>query len=98
MNVLVIGAGGREHALCWKLRQSPALGRLYCSPGNGGIQAVADCVALDSDDHGAVIAFCRGKDVGLVVIGPEAPLVGGLGDALRDAGIRAFGPSAAAAR
>ncbi|GAB4136270.1 MAG: phosphoribosylamine--glycine ligase [Sphingomonadales bacterium] len=98
MNVLVIGGGGREHALCWKLAQSPRLNRLYCSPGNGGIAAVAECLALDSDDQDAVIAWCRDRVIDLVVIGPEAPLVGGLSDALKAAGIRAFGPSAAAAQ
>ena len=96
MNVLVIGGGGREHALCWKLRQSPRVDRLWCAPGNAGIAAVAECVALDGND--AVVAFARANDVGLVVVGPEAPLVGGLVDALRAARIGAVGPSAAAAR
>ncbi len=96
MNLLVIGGGGREHALCWKLRQSPRVERLWCAPGNAGIAAVAECVTLA--DTAAVVAFARANDVGLVVVGPEAPLVGGLVDALRAAGIRAFGPTAAAAR
>ena len=97
MNVLLIGGGGREHALAWKLRQSPLLDRLYCAPGNAGIEAVADCVALDVADHAAVIGFCRENDIGLVVIGPEAPLVAGLADDLQAAGIKVFGPSRAAA-
>ncbi len=98
MDILVIGGGGREHALCWKLRQSPLCGRLFCAPGNPGIAREAECVALDTTDHAAVVAFARATDIGLVVIGPEVPLVAGLVDALRAAGIRAFGPSAAAAR
>jgi len=98
MNILVIGGGGREHALCWKLRQSPHCAALYCAPGNAGIAGVATCVALDVGDHAAVVAFAQAHAVGLVVIGPEQPLVDGLADALRAAGVRAFGPSAAAAR
>ncbi len=97
MNLLLIGGGGREHALAWKLRQSPLLDRLYCAPGNAGIEAVAECVALDVADHAAVIGFCRENDIGLVVIGPEAPLVAGLADDLQAAGVKVFGPSRAAA-
>jgi phosphoribosylamine---glycine ligase len=98
VNVLLIGGGGREHALAWKLRQSPLLDRLYCAPGNAGIEQVADCVALDVADHHAVIGFCNEKDIGLVVIGPEAPLVAGLADDLEAAGIKVFGPSRDAAQ
>jgi phosphoribosylamine--glycine ligase len=98
MNVLVIGSGGREHALCWKLRQSPGLGRLFCAPGNAGISRDADCVALNPSDHAAVIAFCRANAIELVVVGPEQPLVEGLVDALAAAGLRAFGPTAKAAQ
>ena len=98
MNILVIGGGGREHALCWKLRQSPLTGAVYCAPGNAGIAAVATCIALDADDHAAVTAFVHAHAIELVVIGPEGPLVNGLADALRAGGIRAFGPSAAAAQ
>ena len=98
MNVLLIGGGGREHALAWKLRQSPLLDILYCAPGNAGIAEVAKCVALDIANHDAVIRFCREKDIALVVIGPEAPLVAGLADDLEAAGIKVFGPSAAAAQ
>ena len=98
MNILVIGGGGREHALCWKLRQSQHCAALYCAPGNAGIAAVAECVAIDVADHAAVVAFAKAHAIGMVVIGPEAPLVDGLADALRASGIRAFGPSAAAAQ
>ncbi|RMD89940.1 MAG: phosphoribosylamine--glycine ligase [Alphaproteobacteria bacterium] len=98
MNILLIGGGGREHALAWKMAQSPGLGRLYAAPGNAGIAVHADCVALDPDDHRAVIDFCDRAAIDLVVVGPEAPLVGGLADALDAAGIPVFGPSAAAAR
>ena len=98
MNVLVIGSGGREHALCWKLSSSPLLSRLYCAPGNGGISQVAECVALKPLDFDAIVAFCREKDIGFVVIGPEDPLVNGLVDRLDREGIKSFGPSAAAAR
>jgi phosphoribosylamine---glycine ligase len=97
MNVLLVGGGGREHALAWKLKQSPLLGTLYCTPGNAGIAQVASCIALDVADHAAVISFCKEKDIGLVVIGPEAPLVEGLSDDLEAAGIKVFGPSKAAA-
>jgi phosphoribosylamine--glycine ligase len=98
MNVLLIGGGGREHALAWKLAQSPLLDRLYCAPGNAGIAAIAECVALEVADHEAVVRFCKGKEVHLVVIGPEAPLVAGLADDLAAAGIKVFGPSREAAR
>ncbi|MET0688595.1 MAG: phosphoribosylamine--glycine ligase [Methyloceanibacter sp.] len=97
MNVLLIGGGGREHALAWKLKQSPLLDRLYCMPGNAGIEEVAECVALDVDDHAAVASFCKDNDIGLVVIGPEVPLVAGLTDDLEAEGINVFGPSRAAA-
>ena len=98
MNVLLTGGGGREHALAWKLAQSPGVDRLYASPGNPGIAAHAELIALEDRDHPAIVAFCRSHGVGLVVIGPEAPLVDGLADSLRAAGIATFGPSAAAAQ
>jgi len=98
MNVLVIGGGGREHALCWKLAQSPRLGKLYCAPGNAGIAQVAEIVALDAGDHPAVVAFCEAHRIGLVVVGPEQPLVDGLVDTLRHHRIHVFGPTAAAAQ
>jgi phosphoribosylamine---glycine ligase len=98
MHVLVIGSGGREHALCWKLAQSSLLSQLYCAPGNPGIAALATCVPLDVADHAAVVAFCRQHRIDLVVVGPEAPLVAGLADTLKAANIACFGPSAAAAQ
>ncbi|WP_336066109.1 phosphoribosylamine--glycine ligase [Nitratireductor rhodophyticola] len=98
MNVLLIGSGGREHALAWKLAASPVLTKLYAAPGNPGMAGDAECVALDVSDHAAVVAFCREKAIDLVVVGPEAPLVAGLADALTEADIRVFGPGAAAAR
>jgi len=98
MNVLLIGSGGREHALAWKIAASPLLTKLYAAPGNPGIAGLGECVALDVADHAAVVAFCRTARIGLVVVGPEAPLVAGLADALSAAGIKVFGPSAAAAR
>ena len=94
----MIGSGGREHALAWKLAQSPSLTKLYAAPGNPGIAEEAECVLLDTSDHGAVTEFCRDRDIALVVIGPEAPLVAGLGDDLRAAGIAVFGPDRAAAQ
>ncbi|MEC9367178.1 MAG: phosphoribosylamine--glycine ligase [Pseudomonadota bacterium] len=98
MNVLLIGSGGREHALAWALSNSPLLKRLWCAPGNGGISQVADCVSLDIADHDAIICFCKANAVDLVVNGPEAPLVAGLADDLAVAGIKHFGPSKAAAQ
>jgi phosphoribosylamine---glycine ligase len=98
LNVLLIGSGGREHALAWKLRQSPLLDKLYAAPGNAGIAAVAACVAVDAADHEAVARFCNESDIGLVVVGPEAPLVAGLADDLEAQGITVFGPSQAAAQ
>jgi phosphoribosylamine--glycine ligase len=98
MNILIIGSGGREHALAWKIRQSRHCDALYCAPGNPGIAQEAEIVPLDPGDHDAVIAFCRDNAIGLVVIGPEAPLVRGLADDLERAGIGAFGPSAKAAQ
>ena len=98
MNVLLIGSGGREHAIAWALRSSPQLDKLFCAPGNAGIADVAECVRLDPADHEAVIRFCGEHNVELVVIAPEAPLVAGLGDALGAAGVRYFGPTKAAAQ
>jgi phosphoribosylamine--glycine ligase len=98
MNILLLGGGGREHALCWKLAQSPRCDKLWASPGNPGMEECATCVALDSSDHGAVVKFCEENAIGLVVIGPEGPLVEGLADSLEEAGILSFGPSKAAAQ
>lgn len=90
MNLLVIGSGGREHALVWKLKQSPLAGEIFCAPGNGGIAQHATCVSLSGHDD--IAAFCAEKNIGLVIIGPEQPLVEGLGDALRAKNIPVFGP------
>lgn len=98
MNVLLIGSGGREHALAWKLAASPLLTKLYGAPGNPGIAQEAECVELDVSDHAAVVAFAKEKAIDLVVVGPEAPLVAGIADDLNAAGIRVFGPSRAAAQ
>jgi phosphoribosylamine--glycine ligase len=92
MNVLLIGSGGREHALAWKLAQSPLLDKLFAAPGNPGIAQHAELVALDPGDHNAVASFCAASGIDLVVIGPEAPLVDGLADSLRGCGLMVFGP------
>ncbi len=98
MNVLLIGSGGREHALAWKLAASPLLTKLWCAPGNAGIAQEAECIALDVADHAAVIGFCRANAVDVVVVGPEGPLAAGIVDDLAAAGIKAFGPDRAAAQ
>ncbi|MES2028465.1 MAG: phosphoribosylamine--glycine ligase [Pseudomonadota bacterium] len=98
MNILLLGSGGREHALAWKLAASPLLTKLWCAPGNAGIAREAECVALDVADHAAVIAFCQTNKVDFVVVGPEAPLAAGIVDDLAAVGIKAFGPGKAAAR
>ncbi len=98
MKLLLIGSGGREHALAWALAKSPKLSKLYAAPGNAGIAKVAELTDLDVSDHKAVIAFCREKAIDLVVVGPEAPLVAGIVDDLEEAGIKAFGPRRAPAQ
>jgi phosphoribosylamine--glycine ligase len=98
MNILLLGSGGREHALAWKIAASPLTDKLYCAPGNAGIAQEAELVPLDITDHRAVIAFCKDKRVDFVVVGPEAPLCAGIVDDLEGAGIKTFGPSKAAAR
>src|SRR6202142_1897491 len=98
MNILLLGSGGREHALAWKMAASPVADKLYCAPGNAGIAHEAECVPLDPADHAAVIAFCRSAGIDFVVVGPEAPLCAGIVDDLAAAGIKAFGPSKAAAQ
>ena len=98
MNILLIGSGGREHALAWAIANSPLTDTLFCSPGNAGIAQEAEIVALNVDDATEVISFCNSNSIGLVVVGPEAPLVAGLADKLRSAGIKTFGPGAAAAQ
>ena len=97
MNVLVVGGGGREHALCWKLAQSPRLTRLVAAPGNPGIARDAACVAVSVDDHGGLVRLAERERADLIVVGPEVPLVAGLADRLRDKGFAVFGPGAAAA-
>src|SRR5499427_11092178 len=98
MNILLLGSGGREHALAWKIAASPLVARLFCAPGNAGIARDCEVVALDVADHAAVIAFCKAQNIDLVVVGPEAPLCAGIVDDLTAAGIKAFGPTRAAAR
>jgi phosphoribosylamine--glycine ligase len=98
MNVLLIGGGAREHALAWKLTQSADLTKLFCAPGNAGILSIAEKAPVNVSDQAATVEFCRKAGIGLVVVGPEAPLVAGLADTLRQAGIAVFGPSRAAAQ
>ncbi len=98
MNVLLVGSGGREHAMAWKLSQSPHLGKLYCAPGNPGMERHGKCVPIDAMDLDRLIDFAREHDVALTVVGPENPLAAGIVDRFNNAGLRAFGPSAAAAR
>ncbi len=98
MRLLVLGGGAREHALAWKLRQSPQVTALFAAPGNPGIAALAAQASVDPLDPRAVVAFARAERIDLVVVGPEGPLVAGVADALRDAGVDTFGPGAAAAR
>ncbi len=98
MRILVIGSGGREHALVWKLKQSPHVEELFCAPGNGGIGALAQCVDIKADDIPALLGFVRSNKIDLTVVGPEVPLVAGIVDVFEQAGLRIFGPSKAAAR
>ena len=98
MNILILGGGGREHALAWAFRQNPKCDRLIVAPGNAGIAAIARCAALEITDGAAVVGFCEEQAIDLVVIGPEAPLANGVADSLRAAGIAVFGPSREAAR
>jgi len=98
MNILLLGSGGREHALAWKIAASPLTTKLWCAPGNAGIAGDAECVPVDITDHAAVVAFCRASKIDFVVVGPEAPLVAGIVDDLEAAGFRTFGPVKAAAR
>lgn len=98
MNVLVLGSGGREHALAWAIAKSPRLDSLFVAPGNGGTATIAKNVPLDMNDADAVIGFARSENIDLVVVGPEAPLVAGVADAIRTAGIAVFGPGAQGAR
>jgi len=98
MHILLLGSGGREHALAWKIAASPLLTKLWCAPGNAGIAREAECVALDIADHAAVIDFCRRNAVEFVVVGPDAPIAAGIVDDLDAAGFKAFGPTKAAGR
>ncbi|KJS44780.1 MAG: phosphoribosylamine--glycine ligase [Roseovarius sp. BRH_c41] len=98
MNILILGSGGREHALAWAVLQNPKCDRLIVAPGNAGIAEIAECAALDSLDGGAIAGFCEAEAIDFVIIGPEAPLAAGVADRLREAGLLVFGPSAAAAQ
>jgi len=98
MKILLLGSGGREHALAWKIAASPLVTKLWCAPGNAGIAREAECVALDIADHAAVIGFCRHHAVDLVVVGPDAPIAAGIVDDLNAEGFKAFGPTKAAGR
>src|SRR5207237_8909055 len=98
MDILLLGSGGREDALAWRLRQSPSCGRLIAAPGNPGVGRWAECIAGDPCDPAAVVELAQRYAIDLVVIGPEAPLVAGVADAVRSGGIAAFGPHAAAAQ
>src|SRR5438477_7686910 len=98
MKVLLLGSGGREHALAWRLAQSPALAELHAAPGNPGIAKLGACHPVRAEDTEAVLELARALEVDLVVVGPEAPLVAGVADELRHGGVAVFGPGAAAAR
>ena len=98
MNILILGSGGREHALAWAVAQNPKCDRLFAAPGNAGIAQVATCTALDPQNGAQVLAFAQAKAIDLVLIGPEAPLAAGVSDHLRAAGVCVFGPSQAAAQ
>ncbi|KAG1715070.1 Phosphoribosylamine--glycine ligase [Nymphon striatum] len=98
MNILILGSGGREHSLAWAVMQNPKCDRLIVAPGNAGIAQIAECATLDTESGPAVVAFCEEESIDFVIVGPEAPLAAGVADALRGAGVLAFGPSKAAAQ
>lgn len=98
MNILILGSGGREHALAWAVMQNPKCDKLIVAPGNAGIAQIADCADFDTEDGGAVADFVAQNAIDFVIIGPEAPLAAGVADRLREAGVLVFGPSKAAAK
>ncbi len=98
MKVLIIGSGGREHALAWKLKQSPKCSKLYAAPGNAGIAQIAECLSIQADDISALLDFAKKESVDLTIVGPEAPLVAGIVDEFQKAGLKIFGPNKAAAQ
>ena len=98
MNILILGGGGREHALAWAVMQNPRCDKLIVAPGNAGIAQIAECASLDILDGNAVVDFAEANAIDFVIVGPEAPLAAGMADRLSEAGILVFGPSAAAAR
>jgi phosphoribosylamine--glycine ligase len=98
MNILILGSGGREHALAWAVKQNPKCDRLIVAPGNAGIAQIAECANFDINDGPSVVQFATDHSVDFVIIGPEAPLAAGVGDSLRAAGILTFGPSQEAAK
>ena len=93
MKVMIVGSGGREHALTWKIAQSPKVDKIYCVPGNGGMAQLAECVPMEVTDIAGIVAFAQENGIDLAVVGPEVPLVAGMADALTAAGIRTFGPN-----
>ena len=97
MKVLIVGGGGREHAIAWKISQSPRVSKIYCAPGNAGIASLAHCVPINAMDTEVIIGFAKCEGIDLVVVAPDDPLAAGMVDALQHAGIRAFGPNKAAA-
>ena len=98
MKVLVVGSGGREHVLTWKIKQSPLVKKIYCAPGNGGIASIAECVDIKVDDIKSLVDFAQKKRIDLTVVGPEAPLVAGIVDAFEKEGLKIFGPSKVASQ
>ena len=98
MKVLVVGSGGREHALAWKISQSDKVKKIYAAPGNAGISKIATCIPIKADDIASLLSFARQESIDLTVVGPEAPLAAGIGDAFREAGLTIFGPSKSAAQ
>ena len=98
LKILIVGSGGREHVLAWKIKQSPGVQKLYCAPGNGGIAQVAECVDIKSEDIAGLLKFAKDKDIDLTVVGPEAPLTAGIVDVFQKEGLRIFGPNKKAAQ